>query len=464
MKASMLVACSALALISGTTSAQIDQARISHAVDSIAAAALGGGKAAGMSIAVVRARDTIVLRAYGKADLELDVPTPDRAVYEIGSVTKQFTAAAILQLAAQGKLSLDDEITKYFPAYPVHGHHITVRRLLDHTSGIPGYTEIPAFWPISARSLPRDSLVAIFGAKPLDFAPGTAMSYSNSAFFLLGLLIEKVSGQPYERYVQQHLFQPAGMTDSRYCSTSAVVPRRAHGYDMKDDTLRLAMYLDMTWPYSAGSLCSTAGDLAAWNRALHTGTILSPGSYHEMITPGTLTDGTRLRYAKGLAIDSLDGHRRISHGGGIPGFVTTLQYFPDDSLTVVVLINSAGPASPDHIARAIVDLMLGANPPATTAFHGSLGDYAGTYSGMARGGTETFTVAVDSGSHALVLHPKHGKAEPLAFYGGETFGHDEARLRFVHTAGRVSAVRVDEVYGYNFYKRAPVVASRSGSP
>jgi CubicO group peptidase (beta-lactamase class C family) len=464
VKASLLVACSALALISATASAQMDQARISHAVDSIAAAELSGGKAAGMSIAVVRARDTIVLRAYGKADLELDVPTPDRAVYEIGSVTKQFTAAAILQLAEQGKLSLDDEITKYFPAYPEHGHHITVRRLLDHTSGIPGYTEIPAFWPISTRSLPRDSLVALFGAKPLDFAPGTAMSYSNSAFFLLGLLIEKVSGQSYERYVQQHLFQPAGMVDSRYCSTTAVVLRRAHGYDMKDDTLRLAMYIDMTWPYSAGSLCSTAGDLAAWNRALHTGTILSPGSYHEMITPGTLTDGTRLRYAKGLAIDSLDGHRRISHGGGIPGFVTTLQYFPDDSLTVVVLINSAGPASPDHVARAIVDLMLGANPPATMAFHGSPGDYTGTYSGMARGGTETFTIAVDSGSHALVLHPKHGKAQPLAFYGGETFGHDEARLRFVRTAGRVSAVRVDEVYGYNFYKRAPVVASRSGSP
>ncbi len=464
MKASLLVACSALALVSGTTSAQIDQARISHAVDSIAAAALGGGKAAGMSIAVVRARDTIVLRAYGKADLELDVPTPDRAVYEIGSVTKQFTAAAILQLAEQGKLSLDDEITKYFPTYPVHGHHITVRRLLDHTSGIPGYTEIPAFWPISTRSLPRDSLVAIFGAKPLDFATGTAMSYSNSAFFLLGLLIEKVSGQPYERYVQQHLFQPAGMVDSRYCSTTAVVPRRAHGYDMKDDTLRLAMYIDMTWPYSAGSLCSTAGDLVAWNRALHTGKILSPASYHEMITPGTLTDGTRLRYAKGLAIDSLDGHRRISHGGGIPGFVTTLQYFPDDSLTVVVLINSAGPANPDQIARAIVDLTLGANPPATVAFHGSLGDYTGTYSGMARGGNETFTVAVDSGGHALVLRPKNGKPEPLAFYGGETFGHDETRLRFVRTAGRVSAVRVDEVYGYNFYKRAPITASRSGSP
>jgi hypothetical protein len=233
---------------------------------------------------------------------------------------------------------------------------------------------------------------------------------------------------------------------------------------MKDDTLRLAMYLDMTWPYSAGSLCSTAGDLAAWNRALHTGTILSPGSYHEMITPGTLTDGTRLRYAKGLAIDSLDGHRRISHGGGIFGFLSTLQYFPDDSLTVVVLVNSTGPVDPDHIARAIVDLVLGANPPATTAFRGSLGDYTGTYSGMARGGNETFSVAVDSGSHALVLHPKSGKDQPLAFYGGETFGYDETRLRFVRTTGRVSAVRVDEVYGYNFYKRSPVTASRSGSP
>ena len=456
MKSAALVVWCMLALTADIASAQLERARLASAVDSIAAAALSGGKAAGMSIAVVRARDTLVLRAYGKADLELDVATPDRAVYEIGSVTKQFTAASILQLAEQGKLSLDDEITKYFPAYPVHGYHVTVRRLLDHTSGIPGYTEIPEFWHIATRSLPRDSLVKMFGAKPFDFPPGTAMSYSNSAFFLLGLLIEKVSGQPYEQYVSQHLFQPAGMVDSRYCSTSVVVPRRAHGYDVQKDTLRLAMYIDMTWPYAAGSLCSTAGDLVAWNRALHTGTILSPASYHEMITPGTLTDGTRLRYAKGLAIDSLDGHRRISHGGGIPGFVSTLQYFPDDSLTVVVLVNSAGPVSPDGIARAIVDLALGSKPVPTVAFQGALGDYAGTYSGIARGGKETIRIAVDSGGHALVSHAKDGPAQALAFYGADTFGHDETRFRFVRSAGRVSAVRVDAVYGFNTLKREAV--------
>jgi CubicO group peptidase (beta-lactamase class C family) len=452
--AALVVGCT-LALTADIASAQLERARLASAVDSIAAAALSGGKAAGMSIAVVRARDTVVLRAYGKADLELDIATPDRAVYEIGSVTKQFTAASILQLVEQGKLSLDDDITKYFPAYPVHGYHLTVRRLLDHTSGIPGYTEIPEFWHIATRSLARDSLVKMFGAKPFDFPPGTAMSYSNSAYFLLGLLIEKVSGQPYEQYVSQHLFQPAGMVDSRYCSTSVVVPRRAHGYDVKDDTLRLAAYIDMTWPYSAGSLCSTAGDLVAWTHALHTGTILSPASYHEMITPGTLADGTRLRYAKGLAIDSLDGHRRISHGGGIPGFLSTVQYFPDDSLTVVVLVNSAGPVSPDGIARAIVDLALGDKPAPPTAFHGALGDYAGTYAGIARGGKETIRITVDSGGRSLMFHPAHGSATSVAYYGTDTFGHDEMRLRFVRTAGRVGVLRLDEVYGYNLLKREP---------
>jgi CubicO group peptidase (beta-lactamase class C family) len=444
------------ALIAQTAAAQTDRAHLPAAIDSIVAAALGNGHTAGMSIGVVRGRDTIVLRGYGKADLELDVPTPDRAVYEIGSVTKQFTAAAILQLAEQHKLSLDDEITKYFPTYPVHGYHLTVRRLLDHTSGIRGYTEIPAFGKIMARSLPRDSVVAMFSATPFDFAPGEAMAYSNSAYFLLGLIVEKVSGQSYERYLQEHLFEPAGMRDSRYCSTSAVVPRRAHGYDVDNDTLRLAAYIDMVWPYAAGAICSTVGDLIAWTQALHGGRLFSAASYHEMITPGKLNDGTVIRYAKGLSLDSVDGHRRISHGGGIPGFQTELSYFPDDSLIVVVLVNTAGGANPEVLSRSIVDVTLGAQSRPSVAFHGRLQDYVGTYAGVARGGKQVVHVAVDSTGKGLVYRAPHQPAESLSYTGGsDTFDHDETALTFVRTDGRVTKLRVDEVYGYNTYTRQP---------
>jgi CubicO group peptidase (beta-lactamase class C family) len=431
--------------------------QIATRVDSIAAKALQGGKAAGMSIAVVRGHDTLAIRAYGKADLELDVPTPDRAVYEIGSVTKQFTAAAILQLAEQHKLSLDDDVTKYLPSYPVHGHKVTIRRLLDHTSGIHGYTEIPAFGQIMARSLPRDSVVAMFGSQPFDFAPGDAMAYSNSAYFLLGLVIEKVSGQSYPQYVKQHLFEPAGMPDTHYCSTSTIVPRRAHGYDVRNDTLRLAAYIDMTWPFSAGALCSTAWDLVAWNQALHQShRLMSAASYHEMITPGALNDGTVLRYAKGLALDSVEGHRRISHGGGIPGFLSALSYLPDDSLTVVVLVNSAGPVSPDQITESIVKAVLGEKKQPEVAFQGQAHDYAGSYAGVARGGKRTLKITVDSTGHGLVAKDADGgEARALTYLGGDRFHRNETTYTFVRNNSRVATLKVDEVYGYNIYQRQP---------
>lgn len=163
------------------------------AIDSIVDKALEGGKAAGMSVGVVKGRDTLVLKGYGFADLEFDVRTPDRAVYEIGSVTKQFTASSILLLQERGQLSLDDPITKYLPTYPTQGHAITIRRLLDHTSGIKGYTELPEFGNFMKRHEPRDSLVALFSNKPFDFNTGDDLIYNNSAYFLVGLIIEKVS-------------------------------------------------------------------------------------------------------------------------------------------------------------------------------------------------------------------------------------------------------------------------------
>ena len=430
-----------------------DRARVAVVVDSLAADALKSGQAAGLTVAVVRGRDTLVLKAYGKADLELDVPTPERAVYEIGSVTKQFTAAAIMQLQEQGKLSLDDEITKYLPSYPVQGHRVTLRRLLDHTSGIPGYTELREFEPISVRTLPRDSLVAIFAAKPFGFAPGDAAVYSNSGYFLLGLIIEKVSGLPYEKYVQQNLFARAGMPDSRYCSNRAVVARRAHGYDFDEGQLKLADYIDFTWPYAAGSLCSTAGDLVAWTRALHGGKVLGPAAYRELITPDTLTDGTRLRYAKGLSVDSILGHRTIQHGGGIPGFLTELEYFPDDTLTVVVLINTMGPVDPGRIAQSVVALVLGDRSPPAIAFRGHTADYVGEYRGVGRGSELVLKVAADT-TNGLTLAIRDGPSRRLAYSGGETFRDGRSLFTFVRDAGRVTKLRA--AFGGGAY----VVASR----
>jgi CubicO group peptidase (beta-lactamase class C family) len=429
--------------------------RATVVTDSIVTAALARGQAAGLTVAVVRGRDTLVLKGYGSADLELGVPTPTNAVYEIGSVTKQFTAAAILQLQEAGKLSLDDDVTKFLPSYATQGHRVTIQRLLDHTSGIRGYTELPEFGALMQRHLPPDSLVALFGPKPFDFAPGEAMSYNNSAYFLLGLVIEKASGQSYAAYMKEHLFARAGMPDSRYCSNIDVVPRRAHGYDAGPDGLRLAQYIDFAWPYSAGSLCSTAGDLVAWTRALHGGRILGPAAYRELLTPGTLDDGTRLRYSKGLFVnDSVYGHAQIHHGGDIPGFATALTYLPDDSMIVAVLMNTEGPVRPDAIANEIVRALLGDRTPKRPTFAGRASDYAGEYRGTGRGRPLVLRFAPDS-TGGLTLATPNASPRPLAFLGGDTFGLGSARFTFVRERGAVTKVRADMLATNSLASRQP---------
>jgi CubicO group peptidase (beta-lactamase class C family)/pimeloyl-ACP methyl ester carboxylesterase/quercetin dioxygenase-like cupin family protein len=437
-----------------------DRDRIAAAVDSLAADALKGGQAAGMSIAVVRGRDTLVFKGYGKADLELDVPTPARAVYQIGSITKQFTAVAILQLMEQGRLSLDDELTKFLPNYPTQGHRVTLRRLLDHTSGIVAYTEPPELAVMRVKTPPRDSLVGIFASRPFGFVPGEAQSYSNFGYILLGLVVEKVSGMPYDRYVQEHLFARAGMADSRYCSNTAVVARRAHGYDVEAGQLKLAGYMNFAWPFSAGALCSTAGDLVAWTRALHGGGLLGPDAYRALTTPGTLTDGTRLRYAKGLAIDSILGWRAIGHSGAIPGFRTELDYYPDDTLTVVVLVNSMGPLDPGRIAESIVALVLGDRTPRALSFRGRTADYVGEYRGFGRGHEMVLKVAADT-AKGLTLATDDWPTRRLDYAGGETFRDGRARYTFVRDAGRVTGLRADEVYGYTTATRQPTTVHQA---
>jgi CubicO group peptidase (beta-lactamase class C family) len=391
------------------------------------------------------------MRGYGLADLEFDVPTPDAAIYETGSVTKQFTAAAILQLQEQGKLRLDDELTKYLSDYPTQGHRITIRRLMDHTSGIRGYTELPGFGTIMTRRLPKDSLVALFKDEKFDFAPGEGMVYNNSAYFLLGLIIEKVSGTSYAEYVDKNLFDRAGMPDSRYCDERAVIKRRANGYDMSPNGLLRAGYIDHTYPYSAGSLCSTVGDLVAWTQALHGGRVLSAESYRELITPDTLNDGTRLRYAKGLSVNDISGHRAIHHGGGINGFLSELAYFPDDSLIIAVLINTAGPTQPAAIRTNITELILGKREARAQRFAGDRRALVGDYEGVGRGGR--LRLKIGTSGDTLTAQVGNGRPMPLIYVGNDTFASGSSRFTFVREQGRVAKVRADLVAVYSVLSR-----------
>ena len=423
------------------------QSTLAAYVDSIAAEHLDEGRIAGMAVGVVHGPDTLVLEGYGFADLEWDVPMPADAIFEIGSVTKQFTSVAILQLWQQGKVDLDADLKTYLPEYDTQGRTIAVRRLLDHTSGIKGYTEMPDFARLVPRALARDSLVALFEAEPLEFEPGHALIYNNSAYFLLGLIIEAVSGQEYDAYLEEHVFPLAGMDDTSYCTNNEVWKGRAHGYSPGPDGLERAAYLDHTWPYSAGSLCSTVGDLVSWNRALHGGEVLSPEAYQAMTTPAPLADGTPTRYAMGITQYQSRSGRVIAHGGGIFGFLSTSRYYPDEDATVVVLMNTAGPPGPDVVADAVAGYLFGDDhlPPAQ-AFTGSLDPFEGRYSGPGRGRTLNVTISSEGGG--LVLDMGMGPPMTLEFLEGSTFFNGTMRVVFEREDDRFGRVRIDQVGGH----------------
>jgi CubicO group peptidase (beta-lactamase class C family) len=415
-------------------------------LDSLARAHVEHERVAGVSVAVVRGPETLLLGGYGEVDLEWNVPTPrdGDANYEIGSMTKQFTAAAILRLVEEGAVDLEADITRYLPDYDTRGHAIPVRRLLDHTSGIRGYTEMPFFGEISVRKLPRDTLVTLVEAHPLDFEPGTALIYSNSAYFLLGLIIEEVSGKTYAEYVEQELFEPAGMADSHYCSERAVRENRAHGYDSGPDGLLRAAYLDHTWPYAAGSLCSTVADLVRWNQALHGGEILSVDSYRAMITPRPLKDGTPTRYAMGLLVTGEGRHRAISHGGGINGFLSDGRYYPEEDLIVVALQNSTGPRGPGALTRQLAQAVLGPAPePPATTFRGDLAELTGRYTGAARGRTLTLEVRRDGDALIFAVEGTDQEIRPTHLEG-LTWGQGLLRLWFIRKNGEIAELRLDE--------------------
>jgi CubicO group peptidase (beta-lactamase class C family) len=368
---------------SGLAGQSSPRQRLAAQIDSMAAAALASWPAVGLSVAVLRGGDTIVAKGYGRADLENDLPATAQTVYRIGSITKQFTAAAVMQLVEQGKIALDDTIQRFLPAYHTQGHRVTIRQLLTHTSGIKSYTSLGPEWTSRMRlDLAPDSLVALFQDKPFDFEPGTRFLYDNSGFYLLGMLIERVSGESYAGYLQQHLFGPLGLSATRYCDERPLIPHRARGYERDSGRFVNSSPLSMTQPFAAGALCSTVGDLVRWARSLAAHRPVSAASYTAMTTPATLTDGSHTTYGFGLVVGDLGGHRKVGHGGGINGFLSEIDDYPADSLTVAVLANSES-ARPgrlaDDIARAVLGIVqpvVKDLPPSTEEIARVAGTYA----------------------------------------------------------------------------------------
>ena len=357
-----------------------DRALVSY-VDSVANAAVAEHRTPGVSVAIVKRGKTVLAKGYGFADLENDVPATPETVYRIGSITKQFTAAGIMRLVEQGKLSLDDTLQKFLPTFPTQGNRVTIRHLLNHTSGIKNYTSLGEKWERVMRlDLAPEALAAIFANEPFDFKPGDRWLYDNSGYFLLGMIIEKISGKPYGQYVQEEFFTPLGLKGSVYCDQAPLIKHRAQGYAPKPNGQFVnAEPLSMTQPYAAGSLCSTVTDLATWAAALAGGKVVSPASYKQMTTPLTLNDGKPLTYGFGLGVGELRGHRQINHNGGINGFVSELHHYVDDSVVTVVLTNVANATAP-QLEKLIAARALGI--PDTAAAPLSAADlkrYEGTY-------------------------------------------------------------------------------------
>lgn len=312
----------------------------------------------GAAVIVVRDAEIMYRKGRGMANLELGVPIEPDMVFRLGSITKQFTAVAILMLAEQGKLALDDSITTFLSDYPTHDHLITVEHLLTHTSGIRSYTDMPEWLPLWRKDYTVQELIDIFKYQPMQFAPGKRWAYNNSAYCLLGAIIEKVSGQTYEKFLQQRIFDFLGMKQSYYDSPLRIIPKRAAGYDKSPDGYINAEYLSMTQPYAAGALASTVDDLVLWDSALYTEQLLKQETLQRAFTSYRLIDGSSTAYGYGWAISAYEKHQLIEHGGGIHGFRTYAIRIPDDRVFVAVLSNNGG-KSPELLAFKIAALAIG---------------------------------------------------------------------------------------------------------
>jgi len=311
----------------------------------------------GVAVIVSKQGKILYKNSRGLANIELQVPLKTDTVFRLGSITKQFTAAAIMLLAEQGKLSINDNIHKYVPDFPTEDNLVTIKHLLNHTSGIANYTEDRDIWMKELKTPTTiDEMLVRFAEHPMELKTGEANRYSNTGYVLLGKIIEVASGQSYVEFIEQDIFAKLNMKNSRY-GGSQIIPNRASGYSKSGDGYVNAGYVDMMWPHAAGSLLSTVDDLNTWFTALRTGKLISDKSYQQMIAPTKLNDGSLAQYGFGLGLFKMNKYDVIGHGGGIHGFVTNALYIAEEDLYVAVL-NNYDHGNPGDIARLLAAVAL----------------------------------------------------------------------------------------------------------
>jgi CubicO group peptidase (beta-lactamase class C family) len=318
-------------------SSAVAQNSIESSVDAFIKSEMEKQKIPGVALAVLRDEKIILAKGYGLANVEHQVPVKPETIFQSGSMGKQFTATAVMMLMEEGKLSLDDKISKFFPDAPAAWEKITVRHLLTHTSGMTDYP--PGF--DFRRDYTEEELLHQIKAVPLGFQPGEKWAYSNLAYVTLGILIHKASGQFYGDFLRDRVFKPLQMTTARVISEEDIVPNRAAGYRLEKDELKNQNWVSPALNTTAdGALYLTIYDMAKWDAALYTEKLLKKSSLEEMWTPVKLNNGSNHPYGFGWALREVRGHRIVEHGGAWQGFKAHIARFVNDRLTVVVFANS----------------------------------------------------------------------------------------------------------------------------
>lgn len=307
----------------------------------------------GLALAVVKDGRVTKHEAYGLANVELKVPVQKDTVFEIGSITKQFTGALIVLLAAEGKLSLEDPVTKFFNNAPPSWKPITIRQLLTHTSGIKNYTGLPGFE--MTKKLDAQKFVAAIGAEPLESKPGEAFKYCNSGYNLAGYIIEKVTGKSYWEVLRSRIFEPLQMATATSRDLKPIVANRADGYEIEAGKL-VNRDSDLTDVFAAGAISATVGDLLKWNVALDGGKLLSATNLAVMWSPAALHNGVRYPYGLGWRLDEHKGRRTVWHSGSTAGFTASLLRFPEEKLAIIVLCNLGEQGAATQVAKGVSDL------------------------------------------------------------------------------------------------------------
>lgn len=415
-------------------SEEIDMAEIDRLADDYLKAMTQRGRFSG-SVLVARNGTVLYQAGHGLADREHEVANTTRTKFRLASVTKQFTATAVLMLAEQGKLSVQDTIATHLPYAPDTWREVTIHHLLSHTSGIPNLTDFVDFETTGKLPLSLPACIETFQHRALLFRPGCECRYSNSGYLLLGDIIERVSGMSYEEFLRTSIFDPLEMADSGYDHHESILPHRATGYAKRGTTWERSRYLDMGFPYAAGALYSTVEDMYRWDQAIQAGSLLSPESWVRMTTITPLLS----TFGYGFILGKEHGRRSVGHSGGIHGFRTQFTRFPDEPACVIVLCNSEA-ADSMGVARALTALLFGekcdipAVEPEITIAEDLLASYVGDYQIL-----PGVTLAVRSKAGHLIVR-SGAIADEFIPQSETTFARIESRDRIIFFTGDNGAV------------------------